>query len=196
MGRPAICLLFQVNSAGGERINSKRVRIPTLRYFIKEFPKSHVTLMYNHNRLLDLRLEDKNWKMTYWIPILWLQIPQLSPGSWLMMIFDIIGFYRDMWVMWVPLTPSFDNYTFRSDSKGLTESEWLHDNEWIDPFSAGNIPDIWENSIIVTIWMIYQVFILIFVSVLSFICPRQGRRNGNVSFWWTPTGPFQFVFRC
>ena len=101
MGRPAICLLFQVNSAGGERINSKRVRIPTLRYLIKEFPKSHVTLMYNHNRLLDLRLEDKNWKMTYWIPILWLQIPQLSPGSWLMMIFDIIGFYRDMWVMWV-----------------------------------------------------------------------------------------------
>ena len=94
------------------------------------------------------------------------------------------------------LTPSFDNYTFRSDSKGLTESEWLHDNEWIDPFSAGNIPDIWENSIIVTIWMIYQVFILIFVSVLSFICPRQGRRNGNVSFWWTPTGPFQFVLRC
>ena len=66
------------------------------------------------------------------------------------------GFYIDLYrEMWVMLALSLDNYSLVLKDW----QRWLHENEWIDPFSP---VDIWDNSVIQSLFLWFTMFDSIF----------------------------------
>ena len=80
------------------------------------------------------------------------------------------GFYIDLYrEMWVMLALSLDNYSLVLKDW----QRWLHENEWIDPFSP---VDIWDNSVIQNLFLWFTMFDSIFF-------PWEGDnwQNGDLS---------------